>query len=87
MENFVRCSALVSSWQQMKLEVGGAWAHPYKTIAIFIVHSINSRYQTSVSRLILAVKFRINPVLVLRKIMNVEYQLTQGSRSQRQCNF
>ena len=31
---------LVSSWQQMKLEIWCGWAHPYKTIAKFIVHSI-----------------------------------------------
>ena len=39
MENLVRWSALVSPWQQMKLEIWCGWAHPYKTIAIFIVHS------------------------------------------------
>ena len=40
MENLVRWSALVSSWQQMKLKIWCGWAHPYKTIAKFIVHSI-----------------------------------------------
>ena len=40
MENIVRWPALVSSWQQMKLEIWCGWAHPYKTIAKFIVHSI-----------------------------------------------
>ena len=40
MENLVRWSALVPSWQQMKLEIWCGWAHPYKTIAKFIVHSI-----------------------------------------------
>ena len=39
-KNLVRWSALVSSWQQMKLEIWCGWAHPYKTIAKFIVHSI-----------------------------------------------
>ena len=40
MENLFRWSALVSSWQQMILENWCGWAHPYKTIAKFIVHSI-----------------------------------------------
>ena len=40
MENLVRWSALVSSWQQMKLEIWCGWAHLYKTIAELIVHSI-----------------------------------------------
>ena len=40
MEILVRWSALVSSWQQLKLEIWCGWAHPYKTIAKFIVHSI-----------------------------------------------
>ena len=40
MQTLVRWSALVSSWQQMKLEIWCEWAHPYKTIAKFIVHSI-----------------------------------------------
>ena len=41
MEILVRWSALVSSWQQIKLEIWCGWAHPYKTIAKFIVHSIH----------------------------------------------
>ena len=40
MENLVRWSALVPSWQQMKLRIWCGWAHPYKTIAKFIVHNI-----------------------------------------------
>ena len=40
MENVVRWSALISSWQQIKLEIWCGWDHPYKTIAKFIVHSI-----------------------------------------------
>ena len=40
MENVVRWSVLVSSLQQMKLEIWCGRAHPYKTIAKFIVHSI-----------------------------------------------
>ena len=39
MEILVICSALVFSWQQMKLEIWCGWAHPYKTIAKLIVHS------------------------------------------------
>ena len=41
MENLVRWSAFVSSWQQMNFELWCGWAHPYKTIAKFIVHSID----------------------------------------------
>ena len=33
MENLVRWSALVSSWQQIKVEIWCGWARPYKTIA------------------------------------------------------
>ena len=40
MENLVRWSSLVSLRQQMKLEIWCGWAYPYKTIAKFIVHSI-----------------------------------------------
>ena len=40
METLVRWSVLVSSWQQMKLEIWCGWAHPYTTIAKLIVHSI-----------------------------------------------
>ena len=40
MENLIRWSALVSWWKQMKLEIWCRWAHPYKTIAKFIVHRI-----------------------------------------------
>ena len=40
MDILVRWSALVSSWQHVKLEIWCGWAHPYKTIAKFIVHSI-----------------------------------------------
>ena len=40
MENLFRWSALVSLWQQTKLEIWCGWAQPYKTIAKFIVHSI-----------------------------------------------
>ena len=40
MEILVRWSALVPSWQQMKLEIWCRWVHPYKTITKLIVHSI-----------------------------------------------
>ena len=38
--SMARWSTLVSSWQQMKLEIWCGWAHPYKTIAKFILHSL-----------------------------------------------
>ena len=40
MQNLVRWSALVSTWQQMEFEIWCGWARPYKTIAKFIMHSI-----------------------------------------------
>ena len=46
MEILVRCSALVSLWQQMKLEIWCGWAHHYKTIAKLIVHSRIKKHPT-----------------------------------------
>ena len=40
METLVKWSALLYSSQQMQLEIWCGWAHTYKTIAKFIVHSI-----------------------------------------------
>ena len=44
MEILVRLLALVSSRQQMKLEISGVWTRPYKTIAKLIVPSIVAVY-------------------------------------------
>ena len=63
MENLVRQSALVSSLQQMKLEIWCGWAYPYKTIAKFIVHSIHIYLEMSTCDPLKYIMY--NPILIV----------------------